>query len=181
MGSLIILLFLSIRATAAPTDVAFLEDIAAGRFREVLEEMPLRGDRSLMVEAEKDHPQAWVLQDALTSVLLERGYTVLSGVEGGWDYRLSFRVVDIGLWYRTPGKFWRKGVLRRGRVSAFLRLSDPSGVVYWAGWLEGTGEDTVPEPEGNPSLPREVLTDRGRWLEGILVLGLLAGLVSLSL
>ena len=177
MGSLLVLLLLAVRGQAAPTDVAFLQSIAADEFRKVLEGMPLLEGLNLVVEEEEDHSCAWVIRDAITSVLLERGYTVLSEKDGNWDYRLSFRVVDVGLWYRHDGKLWS----RRGRISAFLRLSDPSGIVHWAGWLEAAGEDAVAGPEGSSSLPREVLTGKGRWLEWVLVLGLLAGLVSLSL
>ena len=178
MNSLLILSFLAVQATASPTDAEFLEGIVASEFRKVLDHISIPEGSDVSVEAEATHSYAWLFSDAITSVLLERGYTVLS--EGDWDYKLSFRVVDLGLWYRPNGRFWRDGMRRRGRISVLLRLSDRSGVVSWTGWLEGVDEDVVRRDEGNSPIRREVVGGGRKWMEGMLVLALLAGLLSLS-
>lgn len=173
-----ILSFLAVQVSASPTDAEFLEGIAASEFRKVLDHISIPEGSSVLVKAEVTHSYAWLFSDAITSVLLERGYTVLSGKD--WDYKLSFRVVDLGLWYRPSGKLWRDGMRRRGRISVLLRLSDRSGVVNWTGWLEGVDEDVVREDEGNSPIRREVIGGGRRWMERMLVLALLAGLLSLS-
>lgn len=179
-----------------PTDLEFVQDIAADSFREVLGEMPLEKAMRVAVVGQPSQKNDWIVRDALARTLLEEGYALvqaeqdsISGSEEEASYTLSFRLIGLRLegQYRGSRLWGRRRMMRRGLVDFGLRLTDNrDGAVVWAKQRTGQGEDTVPAAysrtlEVPDAIPREMIEKESHWLEGVVVVGIITSLVYLSL
>ena len=179
-----------------PTDLEFMQDIAADSFREILGEMPLGKAMRVAVVGQPSQKNNWIVRDALARTLLEEGYTLVQAEqdsvadpEEGAFYTLSFRLIGLQLEGQYRGsKLWGcRRMMRRGMVDFGLRLTDSrDGAVVWAKQRTGQEEDTVPAAyirtlEVPDAIPREMIEKESHWLEGVVVVGIITSLVYLSL
>ena len=179
-----------------PTDLEFVQGIAADSFREVLGEMPLEKTMHVAVVGQPSQKNDWIVRDALARTLLEEGYAL---VQAGQDsiadpkeeasYTLSFRLIDLRLECQYRGsKLWgHRRMTRRGLVHFALRLTDGrDGAVVWAKQRTGQRKDIVPAAYSQmlavpDAIPREMIEQESQWLERVVALGIIVSLVYLSL
>lgn len=177
-----------------PTDVELVKGAIRNAIRSVLPQLPLnKGDR-VILKPRTDHANNWMVRDALTQTLLEAGYQVVrapsDSARVGREkpcYTLLFRLAEIWLAYtHHDGWFRTKTIHREGGAMFSLALTTPpDGTVIWAKQLHARADDVVPAKadrivRDTAILNPTVLDTKSRWLEGIVVFGLVMVFVYLS-
>lgn len=177
-----------------PTDVELVKGAMEDAIRSVLPQLPLNKGDWVILKPRTDHANNWMVRDALTQTLLEAGYQVvrapldLARVERGAPcYTLLFRLAEIWLDYTHHGGWFRAKTIHRegGATFSLVLTAPPDGTVIWAKRLHARAEDVVPAKAdrivGDAAvLNPTVLDTKSRWLEGIVMLGLVTGFVYLS-
>ena len=109
-----------------PTDLEFVQSIAADSFREVLGEMPLGKAMRVAVVGHSSQKNDWIVRDALVRTLLEEGVALIQAEkdsvadpEEEASYTLSFRLIDLRLEceYRGSRLWGHRRMTRRGAES----------------------------------------------------------------
>lgn len=180
--------------STVPTDVELIKGAIGDEIRSILPRLPLnRGDR-VTLEPKTDRKNNWMVQDALTQTLLEEGYQVVRAPSDSNQvqreeprYTLLFRIAEIWLNYTYRKGWFRAKTIHResGATFSLTLTAPPDGTVIWAQQIHARTDDVVPAKAdrllGDATvLSRTVLDKKSRWLEGIVVLGLVTGFVYLS-
>jgi hypothetical protein len=179
-----------------PTNEEFLRETLRSLFTETFSDFPKSTSDLVVLKAEEDRPENWLVEDELAAYLLSLNYQVgLSTIdsdsglpESKW---LFYRIIDLKLDYPEA---YRKGFLkeklvtRRAVINLSLREEEPTtGKVIWLkrGRLEKT--DVVRKsvikslnnqsyPFLSPSLPGDPLN---KYLEPALLTAVVGGVIYL--
>ena len=135
-----------------------------------LDDLPLQtGDRVTLKSDNKKDDKTWIVEELLTSALLNRDYQVVVGEVAEGSAVLSYRLVDSRAIYSPSGVSWRSMLFqsqtqqRESLGDLFLRLE--SGVaagkirVAWARRIRAYRRDSVPA-EGSRWLGASEVVDR---------------------
>lgn len=177
-----------------PTDVELVKGAVDDGIRSTIPRLPLtRGDR-VALKPKTDHRNNWMVQDALTQILLGKGYQVVHAPSDSERvelekpcYTLAFRIAEIWLNYTHHGGWFRTKTIHRegGATFSLALMAPPHEMIIWAERIHAHAEDVVPAGldrllSNSAVLEQNVLDKKSRWLEGVVMLGLVTGFVYLS-
>ncbi|MFH1336448.1 MAG: hypothetical protein ABII96_08015 [Candidatus Zixiibacteriota bacterium] len=123
-----------------PTNEEFLRETLRSLFAETFTDFPESASDLLILKAEEDRPEKWLVEDELAVYLLSLNYQVgLKAVDSDSSLpeskSLFYRIIDLKLDYpetHRKGFLKEKLVTRRAVVNLSLREEDPTtGKVIW--------------------------------------------------
>ena len=135
-----------------PSNEEFLRQTVRSLFVRTFDDFPEAGSKLLLLQAEREHPANWLLEDEVVSYLLSMKYHVAlrSGElesNSGESNSLFYRIIEMRLDYP---KVKRKGFLGARMVSrrAYLNLSfrleeETTGKVLWTKREQEESSDLV--------------------------------------
>jgi hypothetical protein len=179
-----------------PSNEEFLRRSARSLFERTFGDFPEAGSGLLLLQAEREHPANWILEDELVSYLLSMKYQVAlhSGEDEGnltESKSLFYRIIEMRLDYpkvKRMGFLGRRMVSREAHLNLSLRLEDAAtGKVLWTKREQEQSSDLVKRsvvtslnnesyPFLSPSLPDDA---QSRFFEPALVAVVVGGLVYL--
>ena len=131
-------------------------------------------------------------QIELVKILLEKGcYVVRTSREANpavplsYEYILSYRIADLKFeyWYPKASIFKKRSIRRRMRLDCFFFLSEAqSPVVLWSKWMQIQRQDLVPAGaeealKDEIFSDRTILRDKNRWIEILVVVGVIGSMI----
>lgn len=153
--------------------------------------IPLASRIGVRLKALTENKANWLMENSLTKMLLEQGYYTVrpseetnSAVPSSPNHTLSYRIADLKFeyWHPRGSIFKKKFIRRRMRLDCFFSLSEPkSSVIVWSKWMHIQWEDLVPAA-GEEALKndifsqRTVLQDKSRWIEILVVVGVISSM-----
>lgn len=135
-------------ATASPVVLTDLELARQGlglAWKGALADLPVPSGSSIRLQAEGRHDANWMVEEAVTGALLERGDRLPLAADSS-AYELRFRVATSHTTYQHRGSVWNpfsSSNERGASVSVHGRLLNPAGQVLWARRVESRGRDIV--------------------------------------
>ncbi len=178
-------------ATACLNELELVRGAMADSLPVFFADIPLVSQTGVRLKALTENKANWLMENSLTKMLLEQGYYTVrpseetnSAVPSSPKYTLSYRIADLKFEYRHPrgSIFKKKFIRRRMRLDCFFSLSEPqSSVIIWSKWMHIQWEDLVPAG-GEEALKndifsqRTVLQDKSRWLEILVVVGVISSM-----
>lgn len=174
----------------------FLRQSVRSLFERTFDDFPDAGSNLLLLQAEREHPGNWLLEDELLSYLLSMKYQVAlrsSETDGnsGESKSLFYRIIEMRLDYpeaKRKGFLGGRMVSRRSHLNLSFRLEEEtSGKVLWtsrgqeerSGLLKRSAVRSLSNesyPMLSPSLPDD---PQSRFLEPALVAVVVGGLIYL--
>ncbi|UCB51817.1 MAG: hypothetical protein JSV10_07475 [Candidatus Zixiibacteriota bacterium] len=179
-----------------PSNEEFLRQSVRSLFERTFDDFPEAGSHPVFLQAEREHPANWLLEDELVSYLLSMKYQVaLRSSEPEGNSRefnsLFYRIIEMRLDYpevRRKGLLGGRMVSRRASLNLSFRLEGgAAGRVLWTKRGQEENSDLVKRsrvksinndsyPILNPSLPDD---PQSRFLEPALVAVVVGGLIYL--
>ena len=179
-----------------PSNEEFLRQTVRSFFERTFDDFPEAGSKLLLLQAEREHPANWLLEDELVSYLLSMKYHVaLRSGEPENNLResnfLFYRIIETRLDYpkvRRKGFLGARMVSRRAYLNLSFRLEEETtGKVLWTKRGQEESSDLVKRSmiksmnnESHsflsPSLPDD---PQSRFLEPALVAVVVGGLIYL--
>lgn len=179
-----------------PSNEEFLRQTVRSLFERTFDDFPEAGSDLLLLQAEREHPANWLLEDELVSYLLSMKYHVAlrsSDPEGnlGESNSLFYRIIETRLDYpkvRRKGFLGARMVNRRAYLNLSFRLEEETtGRVLWTKRGQEESSDLVKRSmiksmnnESysllSPSLPDD---PQSRFFEPALVAVVVGGLIYL--
>ena len=178
-----------------PSNEEFLRQSMRSLFERTFDGFPDANSNLLLVQAEREHPGNWLLEDELVSYLLSMNYQVaLRSSETGANSResnsLFYRIIQMRLDYpkaKRKGFLGARMVSRRSYLNLSFRLEEATGKVLWTKREQKESSDLVKRSTVeslnnesysilNPSLPDD---SQSRFLEPALVAVVVGGLIYL--
>lgn len=123
-----------------PTNEEFLRQSVRSLFERTFDDFPEAGSKLLLLQAEREHPANWLLEDELVSYLLSMKYHVAlrsSEPEGnlGESNSLFYRIIETRLDYpevKRKGFLGGRMVSRKTSLNLSFRLEEgDTGRVLW--------------------------------------------------
>jgi len=179
-----------------PSNEEFLRQSVKSLFERTFDDFPEAGSNLLLLQAEREHPANWLLEDELVSYLLSMKYQVAlrsseTETNSGASNSLFYRIIEMRLDYpevRRKGFLGARMVSRRSYLNLSFRLEEEtSGKVLWTRRGQEESSDVVQrsmvESLNNASYPilSPFLPDdpQSRFLEPALVAVVVGGLIYL--
>jgi hypothetical protein len=178
-----------------PSNEEFLRQSVRSLFERTFDDFPEANSKLLFLQAEKEHPGNWLLEDELVTYLLSMKYQVAlrsseTGGNSGESNSLFYRIIEMRLDYpkaERKGFLGARMVSRRSYLNLSFRLEEATGKVLWTGREQEESSDMVKKstvaslnnesyPMLSPSLPDD---PQSRFLEPALVAAVVGGLVYL--
>jgi hypothetical protein len=179
-----------------PSNEEFVRQSIRSLFERTFDDFPGAGSKVLLLQAEREHPGNWLLEDELVSYLLSMKYQVAlgpSGTDGNSkeSNSLFYRIIEMRLDYpeaRRKGFLGARTVSRRSYLNLSFRLEEQtSGKVLWTRRGQEESSDLVKRsmvkslnnesyPILSPSLPDD---PQSRFFEPALVAVVVGGLIYL--
>ena len=178
-------------ATACLNELELVRGAMADSLPVFFADIPLVSQTGVRLKALTENKANWLMENSLTKMLLEQGYYTVrpseetnSAVPSSPKHTLSYRIADLKFeyWHPRGSIFKKKFIRRRMRLDCFFSLSEPkSSVIVWSKWMQFQQEDLVPAG-GEEALKndifsqRTILQDKSRWIEILVVVGVISSM-----
>jgi hypothetical protein len=118
----------------APTDLELARSGLVRAWTQALGQLPIDAGAAVRLKAEGRHEANWMVEEAVTMALLQRGHRLPMDDEGT-TYELAFQIATSQATYEPRGSIWNplgSGHTRDAQVIAHARLLDTKGQILWA-------------------------------------------------
>jgi len=136
------------------TDVGAVTQTLTAALSEAVAELPADLAAPLeLVPDDASQKKNWVVEEALSAVLMDAGYRLqLDGESGSGAAELHYRLLSSRVVYTSRRSGWNpfaSGQERRTVAHVLLRLVEPDGDVPWARRVRSSRADAVPGDAGD--------------------------------
>lgn len=183
------------------TDIDLCKSVMTKYVQSSFSSLPVNNNTRIVLESMSNDKNNNLVEDVLISVLLEKGYRVTSSTKPlsdstrsdkgklEPDFVILYRLAELRLDYIEKKKILplNNMIQRRVQANLFLELKDVlSNTILWDKWLLCDGQDVVPAFHkrflgDEVTLKRNVIEEKSKPFDIILVLGVLAAIVYISL